>query len=309
MAEHHGTPVRALDLLLDEVERDRTGEVDDAAVWAAVVGVERVALVEGTTDPAMLRLLLQQEGDEAQRARARVEEALESSWGDRGPDAGTAHREAGRHSVTLDAVRLRAALRAAHRTFEHEPYYRARYADRGARFAGTDSAWLVTLADLPVDGCLGQVGWLARVLAGRGMPSWLLERHLRDLVDELESAAGPGAGGSLVEAAAWLGEARRRVVGDGELVVAADELRVATGEEEPLPGAASLVLAAAADAVTGTAPGYGACVDWLTDPERCSPAVATWLRLRAVCIAPGRGGARGRVSAGRSRGGSPAPRS
>jgi hypothetical protein len=299
-----GTATRALDLLLAEAGRERTGEVRDSTVWAAVVGVERVALVEGTTDPGRLRLLLQEDGLEAQRARTRVEEALERASADRGPDSGTAHREAGHHSVTTDAVRLRAALRAAHRTFEHEPYYRARYADRGARYAGTDSAWLVTLADLPADGCRGQVAWLSRVLAGRGMPSWLLERHLRDLVVELERAAGPGAGGSLPDAADHLAAARRAVVDDDALAAAAGELRAATGEAEPLPGAAALALAAAADVVTGTVAGYDACVDWLTDPERCTPAAATWLRERAAGIAP-----RPDLSAGTSRGGSPAPRS
>lgn len=111
------------------------------------------------------------------------------------------------------------------------PGTRARYAERGARFAGTDSAWLVTLADLPLDGC-----------------------------------------------------------------------------DEPLPGTAALVLAA--DAVTGTSQGYGACVDWLTDPERCSPAAAAWLQVRAATIAPGTDvGTGSRVSAGRSRGGSRARRS
>ena len=305
MAEQ-ATSTRALDLLLAEVGRDRTGEIRDSTVWAAVVGVERVALVGGTTDPGRLRLLLQQDGTEARRARTRVEEALQRAAADRGPDSGTAHREAGHHSVTTDALRLRAALRAAHRTFEHEPYYRARYAERGARFAGTDSAWLVTLADLPVDGCRGQVGWLSRVLAGRGMPSWLLERHLRDLVAELESAAGPGAGGSLGDAASWLAATRRAVVDDDALAGAAGELRAATGEDEPLTGAAALVLAAAADVVTGTAVALGPCVDWLTDPERCAPAAATWLRSRAEDVAPG---AAAGVSAGRSRAGSRAPRS
>ncbi len=156
---------RAVELLLAEADRARTGPVNDAATWAAVVGVERVSLVSGTQDVGRLRLLLQGHAEdevlrEVHLARERVVDAMVRSAQQRGPDAGVAHRDAGHHSVTTDAVRLRAALRAAHRTFETEAYYRARYAERGARFAGTDSAWLVTLAELPRDGCLGQVAWL-----------------------------------------------------------------------------------------------------------------------------------------------------
>lgn len=300
-----------LALLLEEVGRDRTGEVRDAAQWAAVVGVERVSLVAGTDDPGQLRQLLQGRTHgstadavsvEVRRAWGRVAEALERGMSDRGPDAGTAHREAGRHSVTTDAVRLRAAIRAAHRTFEAEPYYRARYADRGARFAGSDSAWLVTLADLPADGAVGQAAWLAKVLAGRGMPTWLLGRHLVDLAEELSTVGcEPGA---LVAASGWLADTRRSVLDDARLVAVGDELRAATGHDEPLPGAAALVLAAAADVATGLAASYDSCVGWLTDETRCAPVVAAWLREQADRVAP-----RAAVSAGRSRAGSPGQRS
>ena len=317
MAEHDDGV--AVDLLLAEADRARTGTVTDSATWAAVVGVERVSLVAGTQDAARLRLLLQGHAEddvltEVHLARERVRDALVRSAQQRGPDSGVAHREAGHHSVTTDAVRLRAALRAAHRTFETEPYYRARYAARGARFAGTDSAWLVTLAELPRDGCLGQVDWLARVLAARGMPSWLLERHLEDLVDELEGVLGAGSAGYLGAAATALRSRRRDVASDEELLAAPARLREASGGLEPLPGAASLVVAAAADAANGVTAGYEACVGWLTDPARCDPRVAAWLRHEAATVAPAIGlgvGVRvgARVSAGRSRAGSPARRS
>lgn len=303
----------ALDLLLAEADRDRTGTVTDSATWAAVVGVERVSLVAGTQEAGRLRLLLQGHADddvlaEVHLARARVRDALVRSAQHRSPDSGVAHREAGHHSVTTDAVRLRAALRAAHHTFEAEPYYRARYAARGARFAGTDSAWLVTLAELPQDGCLGQVDWLARVLAGRGMPTWLLERHLEDLVAELETVLGPGSTGYLGAAATALRSRRRDAASDEELLSALVRLREDTGGTEPLPGAASLVIAAAADAANEVVRGYEACVGWLTDPERCEPHVAAWLRHEAATVAPAISTA-GRVSAGRSRAGLPSRRS
>lgn len=298
-----------LDLLLAEVERDRTGVIATPPEWAAVVSVERVSLVSGTEDPGALRLLLQGQAEgpallEVERAWARVADTVQRNRMGRSPDAGASHRDAGHHSVTTDAERLRAALRAAHRTFEAEAYYRARYADRGARFAGTDSAWLVTLAGLPVDGCVGQVAWLSRVLATRGMPSWLLERHLGDLGAELEAACGAGAAGTLPDAAEHLRRARAAVVVDDDLVRAAGRCAEESGAAEPIEGAAALALAAAADVVSGVAGSWAPCVDWLVDPTRCDPAAAAWLRAAAAQVAPD-----GDVSAGRSRGRSRALRS
>lgn len=298
-----------LDLLLAEADRDRTGPVTSPPQWAAVVSVERVSLVSGEEQPGALRLLVQGEASgatlvEVRRAWARVADALARNRLGRTPDAGTSHRDAGHHSVTTDAERLRAAVRAAHRTFEAEPYYRARYADRGARFAGTDSAWLVTLADLLVDGCVGQVLWLARVLAARGMPSWLLERHLDDLAEELRAACGADAAGSLPDAAARLRATRTAVLPEPALQDAAARMREETGAQEPLPGAAALALAAAVDVAAGTVASWAPCVDWLTDESRCDPRAAAWLRVEATRVAPDGG-----LSAGRSRGGSRALRS
>ncbi len=298
-----------LDLLLAEAERDRTGVIATPPEWAAVVSVERVSLVSGVHDPGTLRLLLQGQAEgnvlvEVQRAWARVADTVQRNRMGRSPDAGASHRDAGHHSVTTDAERLRAALRAAHRTFEAEAYYRARYSERGARFAGTVSAWLVTRGDLPADGCLGQVAWLSRVLATRGMPSWLLERHLGDLTAELEAACGAGAAGTLPDAAAQLRSTRVAVVADQELERAPGRLLEESGAPEPLAGAAALVLAAAADVAAGVTGSWAPCVDWLTDADRCDPDAATWLRAEAARIAPDGG-----VSAGRSRGRSRALRS
>jgi hypothetical protein len=306
-ASHPGDEV--VDLLLAEVGRDRSGRIESAPVWAAVVGVERVALVSGASEAGELRLLLQGQAGgatlvEVERAWARIDEAVARDAQGRSADSGTAHRDAGHHSVTQDAGRLRAAIRAAHRTFEHEPYYRARYADRGARFAGSDSAWLVTLGELPADGCIGQVAWLSRVLAARGMPAWLLERHLGDLSQALVDECGAGAAGTLPQAATALATTRRTVLADGVLADAGATLAAETGAPEPLAGAAALALAAAADVATGVTRSYRPCLDWLTDPGRCEPAAASWMLERAAALAP-----EGSVSAGRSRAGSPGLRS
>ena len=136
------------------------------------------------------------------------------------------------------------------------------------------------------------------------MPSWLLERHLDDLAEELRTACGADAAGSLPDAAARLRSTRTAVLPEPALQGAAARLREETGAEEPLPGAAALGLAAAADVAAGTVASWAPCVDWLTDASRCDPRAAAWLRVEATRVAPD-----GDLSAGRSRGGSRALRS
>ena len=100
---------------------------------------------------------------------------------------------AGSYDVTTDATLVRAAVRAAQRSLDAMPYYGVRYGERGSRFATTDSAWLISLAPLSEERANRQVAWLCRVLAGRGMPSWLMELHLVELVAEVRSVAGDDA--------------------------------------------------------------------------------------------------------------------
>ncbi|NUR15275.1 MAG: hypothetical protein HOQ13_03070 [Dermatophilaceae bacterium] len=163
------------------------------------------------------------------------------------------------------------------------PYYGARYGARGSRFATTDSAWLVSLAWLDEAGAVRQVQWLARVLAARGMPSWLLEIHLDELVGEVRSVADPGTVGALPAAAAALASARRRHV-DDELLEAADAWALEAVEAVegavdalPVPRAGALMAAAVADARSGVTRDDTALLDWLTDGERVPDPVATAL--------------------------------
>ena len=93
--------------------------------------------------------------------------------------------EAGRHSVPDDFREVRAALAAGKRCREEFPYFDARYGERGRRFTSSDVAWLATLCQLEADGIVGQVTWLADLLARLGMPRILLERQLELLIEEL----------------------------------------------------------------------------------------------------------------------------
>jgi hypothetical protein len=157
------------------------------------------------------------------------------------------------------------------------PYYGARYGARGSRFATTDSAWLISLADLTQDRAVHQVEWLARVLAPRGMPSWLLEIHLDALVAEVRSVADEDAVGSLPAAALALATTRRRHVDDDLLRSADAWADEALGDTLPVPRTGALLAAAVADERAGVTRDDSSLVGWLTDPERVPEAAAAAL--------------------------------
>lgn len=261
-------------LLHHHADRHLAGRLTDGADAAAVVAVERLALALGTDEPAALRTALDQDPP----AVAEVVEQLAAVLGHRspgrGPDSGDLNAGAGHHEVTPDAGLLRTAVRAAAATYDAVPYYAARYGGRGARFAGSDSAWLVSLAHPAQPDPVGQVRWLSGVLAGRGMPSWLLERHLDNLVGALLREHGPGAAGGLPAARDDLAVRRRGVVDDDLLDDADRWVDAAVGEQSPVARAGALLAAALADVGTGLLGSDRALVDWLVDPVRCPPADA-----------------------------------
>jgi hypothetical protein len=274
-------------ILLEHTDRKLTGPLEDPAVLAAVVGVERLVVATGSTDERVLRAALAGEAvtdADPDRVAALVAEArgqvvaglIRRSSG-QAVDAGVVNPASGGYEITTDATLLRAAVRAAQRSIDEIPYYGIRYGDRGSRFATTDSAWLISLATLAEDRAVRQVEWLSRVLAARGMPSWLLEIHLEALVTEVRAVAGAVAVGSLPVAADVLGRARRRHV-DDDLLRSADRWAdEALGDAVPVPRAGALMAAAVADERAGVTRDDHALTDWLTDPERCEAGDRTRL--------------------------------
>jgi hypothetical protein len=285
-------------LLLVHTDRALTGGIEDPAVLAAVVGIERLVVATGSTDAATLRAAVEgrlaltgeQPAQEPGKAHgeghgARVAELvaeaerhvvaglLRRSTG-QSIDAAVVNPEAGAYPVTTDATLVRAAVRAAQRSIDAMPYYGVRYGERGARFASSDSAWLVSLAPLEEGQAVRQVAWLSRVLAGRGMPSWLMELHLDELVAQVREAVDDAAVGALPAAAASLTVARRRHV-DDDLIDRADTwAREAAGDDLPVPRTGALVAAASADVLLGVTADDHVLFDWLTDRERVGAEVA-----------------------------------
>jgi hypothetical protein len=99
--------------------------------------------------------------------------------------ARTVNPEAGEHVISADAGEQAAAEAATRLSWREFPYYAKRYGERGWRFSLSDSGWLQTLCELSPDAARAQMLWLSNLLAARGMPRYLLERHFEHLHAEL----------------------------------------------------------------------------------------------------------------------------
>jgi heme oxygenase len=105
--------------------------------------------------------------------------------------------EAGAHAIPQNPPEILLALRAGRAAWEQYPYLEQRYGERGRRFTSSDSCWLVALTRLPAESVTKNLEWLRTVLAGRGIPTVILEAHLAAIClafaeDHLEQAH-PGA--------------------------------------------------------------------------------------------------------------------
>jgi heme oxygenase len=186
--------------------------------------------------------------------------------------------EAGRHAVPANPIEVAAALRAGNLCWNQFPYFEQRYGERGRRFAQSDAAWQATLYQFAPAQISQQVRWLGRVLAGRGMPTWLLEVQLGILVREL-SAAIPEKKSeyeTLLPAAAELQALRRKHFSDEDLSAIAAEFDCAVGPEwaARLPRAGALLGCAVADELNGSDLAVESLRSWLTDAARFP---ATWI--------------------------------
>lgn len=273
--------------MLQHCDRQAQGRETDATVVAAVVGVERVAGIIGSTDADTLRLAvlegLEHDVDASPGEVARVVLDLVRTIGLALPrrtgawpaDATVLNPETGGHAIATDLSLLRAAIRAARTSYEGLPYYRDRYGDRGARFSVSDSSWIVHLVAAPEAVAVQQVFWLADMLATRGMPTWLMELHLDAMAEELTSTGLPS--GALPHAVAALAARRRPHVPDAAL----DSAETLVAERVTAPPTAPvgrLLAAAAADVRSGAARSGAPLVDWVADPVRTSAEDAAVLR-------------------------------
>jgi heme oxygenase len=196
--------------------------------------------------------------------------------------ASVLNRDAGRHEVTCDPREVLASIDAGVGTWEAYPYFEARYGERGRLFSRSDSAWLVTLADLSEDSAIDQIDWLARVLSHRGMPSLLLERHLLRLEDTLIRTVPERAHRyrRLRLLAEHLRANRAAALPDF------DRLAASFPHSEPLGNIGPIIVGAVADERLGIENAAQNVESWLTDPVRFS---ADWVAAVERTISRARG--------------------
>jgi len=192
--------------------------------------------------------------------------------------ASAINRAAGSHPITEDPRELEAARRAAERSVREYPYYQARYGESAMRFGHSDGAWIALLAHDIQRGVDDQVRWLGTVLACRGMPRLLLERHLEILHEEL-AAAVPEARPryeKLQRAAEMLRALRHSVLSDDAMHALAAEFDASVGDEwsAPIPRLGEIVVAAAIDERLGIPGAVESVERWISLPERFP---STWI--------------------------------
>lgn len=198
--------------------------------------------------------------------------------------------EAGRHALPEDVREVRAALAAGDESYRAAAYYAVRYGERGLRFTRSDSAWLATLAREDVALARRHVHWLARVLAARGMPRLLLERHLLVLEAKLgrEVPEHSASYRTLENCAAELRQERTSAIPEARAqTLIAAFARTRTAEQGiPAEQAAELLVAAVADERSGVPGAVASLEAFLADAKRFSPE---WVAAARRTLSAARG--------------------
>ncbi len=192
------------------------------------------------------------------------------------------NRDAGDYLVASDPDALRACEGAAEICTAQYPYLVSRFGERGRRFAVSDGAWLVVAASEGTDLALRRVLWLGRILAVRGIPRIVLEKHLALLADglalwrhgaspELSDRATPTHSALRVASEMLRGRRERAFApGDFERLAARFEDAAPVVEHALLPRCGELIASAVADERDGLSAAVPSLMVWLGDPERFS---------------------------------------
>jgi hypothetical protein len=182
--------------------------------------------------------------------------------------------EAGDHAISVDPAEQSAAVAAIRASWREFPYYARRYGERGWRFSLSDSGWIETLCHSgPAEAWL-QVKWLAGLLAVRGMPTYMLERHLRLLRNELMLVAPEREAEFwvLTECADRLRELRVQQIPEEPSKHLAEQFETEVrGRTAHVANMGVLIPAAVADEKAGFHGALASLESWVCDPTRFDP--------------------------------------
>ena len=183
--------------------------------------------------------------------------------------------EAGDHLIPTEPLEIEAAIRAAHKTWDEFPYFSLCYDARGKRFAVSDSAWLVTLCDMPRETALRQAQWLSNFLANAGMPTYTFEKQLEYLFQELTKNAKNEKYNALKELVNNFEQKRKKIIPNVDFEksnrIFADiykKMNITTDTgENPLKNTGKLIASSLCDAANGMPESKQALKQKLSNPE------------------------------------------
>jgi hypothetical protein len=183
--------------------------------------------------------------------------------------------EAGDHAMPQHPHDIDLALRAAGIAWEKHPYLEHRYGERGRRFTDSDGCWLFALTRVPEEIAVTKsLEWLRTVLASRGIPTVILEFHLRAILQVIGTKSGKQRR-ARIQFDPFLSDReaeRRKLFGDGDrsrLIDVFDRrFRACIGFK--VDSAAELIASAWIDEHSGISGSVSALRDWFTDGERFS---------------------------------------
>ena len=181
--------------------------------------------------------------------------------------------EAGDHAIPQNPAEIDLALRAGKEAWEQFPYLEQRYGARGKRFTNSDSCWLVTLSRAPRQEMAAKaLDWLRAVLAPRGIPTVILEAHLR-AIQQAITLEFPEEVEMRTQFDLFLSnrEAERRMhFGAGSSLIDLFNHRFKACSGLQVESAAELIASAWIDERSGIAGSLPALYNWFTDAGRFS---------------------------------------
>lgn len=182
--------------------------------------------------------------------------------------------EAGDHAMPQDPREIALALRAGRTAWTAYPYLAHRFGDRGKRFTGSDSCWLVALTRMPVQTATKNLQWLRVVLASRGIPTVILQSHLRTISQALadEFPDEPELSARFDPFLSAL-DRERETTGGARLAHVVEQAgrRLALCPGFTVASAAQLIASAWRDERCGIDGARAASVGWFLSAERFSP--------------------------------------
>jgi hypothetical protein len=188
--------------------------------------------------------------------------------------ARTLNPEAGEHVISADSGEQAAAEAATRLSWREFPYYAKRYGERGWRFSLSDSGWLQTLCELSPEAARAQMLWLANLLAARGMPRYLMERHLEHLHAQLVARMPDRAGryDFLRLLSAQLRELREASLPPAAFArLASDFDSRVHDRKDAVKNMGTVIVAAVADDAAGIGNVLGKVREWAEDPAQFDP--------------------------------------